>query len=147
MSITERIPTFLLVGLIALIGNSIGFKIPIVDSLIGMALLIVLTLIGQAIATFSPVKMPVVFWISVVALISTSSLNPYGQQLAGLMNKIDFLAIATPILAYAGLSLGKDIKHFKNIGWKMVIIAIAVYTGTFVCASIIAQIVLKIQGI
>lgn len=146
MKIAEQIIIFILVGIITLIANSIGYKMPIADALAGMGLLIVITLIGQLVAAICPVKIPMVFWISVIALLSTSSLNPAGQQLAALINKINFMAIATPILAYAGLSIGKDLKLFKNIGWQMVIVALAVYTGTFLCATVIAQIIFAIQG-
>ncbi|WP_406541675.1 hypothetical protein [Clostridium ljungdahlii] len=62
------------------------------------------------------------------------------------LEKIDMIALTTPVLAFAGLSLGKDLKLFKSLSWKIIIVALTVYTGTFVFATMIAQIVLKATG-
>lgn len=145
----EQIQIFLLVGVIALIGNYIGFKVPIMQALPGMLLLLVITLVGIAISEIIPIKqLPAVFWISIIALLITSPINPYGAMLdKQYFSKINFMAIATPILAYSGLSLGKDLKLIKTLSWRIVVVALAVYTGTFLCASAIAQVVLKLTHI
>lgn len=143
----EQIMIFLLVGGITLIGNNIAYKVPIKVGVIGMLLLIAFTLGGMLLGEIIPLKLPVVFWISIIALLATSPLTPYGAILdKQYLSKINMLAIATPILAYAGLSLGKDLKLFKTLSWKIVVVALTVYTGTFVFATTIAEIVLKITG-
>lgn len=143
----DQILVLLLVGVISLIGNYIGFKVPIVQGLIGMFLLVAITVLGMALGKLVPIKLPVVFWISVIALLITSPVNPYGAVLdKQFFGKINFMALATPILAYAGLALGKDLKLFKQLSWRIVLVAIAVYTGTFVGATMLAQIVLKATG-
>ncbi len=146
MKFAEQTIVLILAGIIGVVANSVGHKASVVDSLVGLALLIVITMIGQAVASLGPKKIPNVFWLSLIALLSTSAINPAGKYLATLMNKVDFMAIATVILAYAGLSIGKDMKIFRRIGWRMVVVALVVYTGTFVFATVIAQIVLKAQG-
>jgi len=145
----EQTQIFLLVGVITLIGNYIGYKVPIMQALPGMLLIILITLVGVAISVLIPIKqLPAVFWISVIALLVTSPINPYGAMLdKQFFSKINFMAIATPILAYSGLSLGKDLKLVKTLSWRIVIVAIAVYTGTFVCATAIAQFVLKLTKV
>jgi len=60
--------------------------------------------------------------------------------------KLEFMALATPILAYAGLSFGKDIQEFKKLGWRIVVISLVVYTGTFLLATIFAEITFKLTG-
>lgn len=146
MKSTEKILLFLLICVVTAIGNTIGYKIPFLESLLAMLILVLITLVGLGISSLIPGKIPVVFWISLVALVTTSPINPYGKALADFLSKLDFMAIATPILAYAGLSAGKDIEHFKNISWRMVIVALLVYTGTFIAATLIAQIILSLQG-
>lgn len=145
----EQTQIFLLVGVIILIGNYIGFKIPIMQALPGMIIMIIITLVGIEISKIIPIKqLPSVFWISLIALLITSPINPYGAMLdKQYLSKINFMAIATPILAYSGLSLGKDFKLIKTLSWKIVIVAIAVYTGTFLCATAIAQLVLKFSHV
>lgn len=146
MKSTEKTLLLLLIAVIAAIGNTIGHKVPFMDSLLAMLVLVLITLVGLAISSVIPGKIPVVFWISLVALLTTSPINPYGKVLADFLGKLDFMSIATPILAYAGLSAGKDIEHFKNISWRLVIVALLVYTGTFIGATLISQIVLTLQG-
>lgn len=146
MKFIEKALLFLLISGIAAIGNTIAHKVPFLTSLLAMLVLVLITLVGLAISSVIPGKIPVVFWISLVALVTTSPVNPYGKVLADFLSKLDFMSIATPILAYAGLSAGKDMVHFKNISWRLVIVALLVYTGTFIGATFISQIVLKLQG-
>ncbi|WP_288184436.1 hypothetical protein [uncultured Sporomusa sp.] len=130
-----------------MINNYIGFGVPLRDSLGGVILLIAITIVGMLITDFVPLKMPSVFWISLVAILVTSSLNPYGSLFdKQYLGKINFLAISTAILAYAGLAVGKDLKLFKQLSWRIVVVALAVYTGTFLGAAVIAEFVLRFTG-
>ena len=45
----------------------------------------------------------------------------------------------TPILAFAGVLLGKDWKAFLSIGWKGVLVSLLVIFGTFFTSGLIAQ--------
>lgn len=135
------------VGVIALIGNTINDKVPLKVGFIGMAILVGITLAGIIIKKIIPVNLPMVFWVSIIAVLVTCPLNPYGAYLdKQYLDKINMLALTTPVLAFAGLSLGKDLKLFKELSWKIVIVALTVYTGTFIFATLIAQIVLKATG-
>ncbi|MBP2033762.1 putative effector of murein hydrolase LrgA (UPF0299 family) [Clostridium algifaecis] len=145
--IVQEIAILLWVGVVALIGNTINHKVPIKIGIIGMLILVAITLAGIIIEKIVPLKLPMVFWISVIAVLVTSPLNPYGAFLdKQYLSKIDMLALTTPVLAFAGLSLGKDLKLFKKLSWKIVIVALTVYTGTFLFASVIAEVVLRITG-
>ena len=55
--------------------------------------------------------------------------------------------ITTPVLAYCGLSLGKDIDAFKRLSWRIVPVALAVGAGSFICATVLAEIILHLEGI
>jgi hypothetical protein len=134
-------------GVITAVGMRVGSGTPLVDGFMGMILLVLITLAGMIIAEVVPLKLPAVFWVSALALLITSPLNPYGSMLEKqYLSKINFLTLATAILAYAGLAVGKDLKVFKQLSWKIVIVALAVYTGTFLGATIIAQAVLQVTG-
>ncbi|MCL5426529.1 MAG: hypothetical protein M1154_13060, partial [Gammaproteobacteria bacterium] len=57
--------------------------------------------------------------------------------------EVDFLAVVTPVLAYAGLALtGREFAMFKQTGWKLVIVALLVFTGTFIGSAVVAHIML-----
>lgn len=143
----DQLLILLWVGAITVVGNRIGYGPPLLDSILGMLLLVVITLAGLIIAEVVPIKLPAVFWVSLLALLITSPLNPYGAMLEKqYLGKINFLAIPTAILAYAGLAVGKDLKLFQHLSWRIVIVALAVYTGTFLGATAIAQAVLKLTG-
>jgi hypothetical protein len=51
------------------------------------------------------------------------------------------------VLAYCGLSLGKDIDAFKRLSWRIVPVALAVGAGSFICATVLAEIILHLEGI
>ena len=137
----ESVVIFIVAGIIAVIGNTIGYKLPWDVALIGYLMLVSITLLGMALSEFFPIKLPMVFWISLISLLSTSPISPVNKIVLDYTNKMEFMAIATPILAYAGLAVGKE------MSWRIVVVALAVYTGTFVFAVIIAETVLRAQGI
>jgi len=56
------------------------------------------------------------------------------------------MALCTPILAYAGIAIGKDLDEFKKQGVTIVIVAILTFIGTFIGSAVIAQVVLKATG-
>lgn len=142
----EKVKILSIIGIIAIIGNWIGYKVNPIEALPGIILIVLVTVIGLALTTYLPIKIPAVIWISLIALISTTPIFPGNGWIVDQTSKINFMAIATPILAYAGLSLGKDIESFKKLGWRIVVVSLVVYTGTFLFASLFAEIIFKIQG-
>lgn len=146
MNLFEQFGIFILAGIVSIVANVVGYHVPVGESIAAVGLLLAITFVGLGVSQVVPGKLPNVFWISMVAMLSTSSLNPMASTFVAILGKINFMAIATTILAYAGLSIGKDLKLFKEISWKMVIVALVVYSGTFVFATLIAQVVLKFEG-
>jgi len=142
----QKIGIIFIIGVIALMGNWVGYGTPPQDALAGMLVVIAVTVAGLAITTYLPLKLPAVVWISLLALLVTSPIFPGHDQLNQATGKLEFMALATPILAYAGLSFGKDIQEFKKLGWRIVVISLVVYTGTFLLATIFAEITFKLTG-
>ena len=141
----EKIKVLALIGFIAIIGNWVGYDVSPIEALPGMILIVLITVIGLGLNAFIP-KMPSVVWISLIALIVTTPIFPGNEWIVEKTALINFMALATPILAYAGLSLGKDLESFKKLGWRIVVISIVVYTGTFLFATMFAEIIFKLQG-
>jgi hypothetical protein len=147
MKWTEMIAIFAVTGVITVAGNTVGYKHPLEAAIIGYLILLGLTLIGIALSRYLPIKLPMVFWISIIALLSTTPICPFAKAFTDYTNKVEFLALATPILAYAGLAVGKDLGMLKRMSWRIVIVALAVYTGTFIFATMIAEAMLRVEGI
>jgi len=136
------------IGLLTLIGNWIGYGVSPIEALPGIAIIVFVSVFGMWVSKVIPIKIesPTVVWISVIGLLITAPILPVNQWIAQATSKINFMATTTPVLAYAGLSIGKDIKLFKNLGWRIVVVSLFVLTGTFVLATLFAQIVLKLNG-
>ncbi|MEN6414183.1 MAG: hypothetical protein ABFC84_15700 [Veillonellales bacterium] len=143
----EQVVVFLVTGIIGIAANVIGYHQPLVDTAVGFAILLAITLLGILVTHVMPIKLPMVFWISLLAIFAASSLSPIAPVVTKFVGKVDFLALCTLVLAYAGLSIGKDLEMFKKMSWKIIVVALVVYTGTFVFATIIAQFMLHVEGV
>lgn len=142
----NQVLTVLLIGAIALVGNWVGYQVPPAESLPGILLLAVISLIGMGFTRILPFKSPTIVWISLFAMISTSPIFPGNAFIAEAISKVNLMALATPILAYAGLSLGKDLHLFKDLSWRIVVVSLVVFTGTFLFATLFAELIFQIQG-
>ncbi|MEI3613653.1 hypothetical protein [Pseudogracilibacillus sp. SO30301A] len=141
----EKAKVLALIGFITLFGNWVGYGVSPIESLPGIIIIVIITVVGLSINALLP-KIPAVIWISLIALIITTPAFPGNGWIVEKTEVINFMALATPILSYAGLSLGKDLDSFKKLGWRIIVISLVVYTGTFFFASMFAEIIFKLQG-
>lgn len=126
--------------------NFVGFKVSFIESLPGALVLLVISLISVVLSKILPFKLPIVAYCSIVGLLLASPISPISEFIINSANKINFTAPLTLVGAFAGISIGSDIKSFAKQGWKMIIIAIFVMTGTFLGSAVVSQIVLKITN-
>lgn len=134
-----RICSWILVGVMVLIGNRIGFDTPMLEALPGVVLIILAVLIGDLIYHGTKRKLPAVCWISLVAMAMTFPMTPYSAEVAAMTGKVSFLAMITPMLTFAGLSLAKDVPAFRRLGWRIVVVSLLANAGVFLAAAAIAQ--------
>ncbi len=118
----------------------------ITESVPGLLILLGIAWLGLFLAAVFP-KIPAAIWITVIGVLLAMPYSPTGAYVVEATNKINMLATACPILAYAGISMGKDWAEFKRIGWRGILVSLLVMFGTFIGSALIAQIVLSIQGI
>jgi len=134
-------------GIICVIANMVGYKGTFSDSVLGAIVLVIIGIIGFTLSQVPYLnKIYAVIWISVVAIFVSSSAFPWSPWVVQVTSKVQFMAIATPILAFAGLSVGKDLELFKKLSWRIIPVALAVIAGTFLFAAIIAQFALRWEG-
>lgn len=106
----------------------------------GMLIMVLATIVGDAIYTVTGRKIPAVCWVSIVAMFMTSPLCPWAAQISTYSAQNDFLGITTPMLTFAGLSIAKDIPAFRRLGWRIVLVSFVANAGTFLGATLVAQI-------
>jgi len=138
-SLLEWVAAWGITAAIALLGNSIGFHTPVGDALPGMAIIFATTLAGFAISRLGASFVPMVCWVSVIGMVVTYPTMPYAAEISAMTGKINALALITPILAYAGLSVAKDVSAFRRLGWPIIVTSLMANGGTFLGATIIAQ--------
>ena len=144
----QQLGLLLMVSVIIILTNIIGYKRPVKDSIIGVLLLSAISLIGLTISKFMSrfVKLPSMMYVSLLGLLLACPVSPVKDIVVETTTPVAFLAPATALGAFAGISLGKDLKDFTKMGWKLVLITLFVITGTFIFSALVADIVLKMTG-
>ena len=132
-TLPETTLVLLITAVLSLVANALSSNIPFLDAVPGMVILIVISLAGIVAARVLPGGIPA------VAYPGSEIVNMY-------MTKVGFLSLCTPILAYAGISIGKDMDAFKKTGWRIVVLACVIFVGTYLGSAIIAEVNLKALG-
>ena len=145
----QQLGLLLMVSVVIILTNVIGYKMPVGDSIIGVLLLSAIALVGLTISNFMSrfVKLPSMMYVSLLGLLLACPVSPVKDIIVETTTPVAFLAPATALGAFAGISLGKDLKEFAKMGWKLVVITLFVITGTFIFSALVADVVLKITGV
>jgi putative effector of murein hydrolase LrgA (UPF0299 family) len=136
----------LLIGVLTLLGNWVGYKINPWVALPGMAILLAMVLVGLILTRVIPIYVPAIAYIATLALVFTLPEFPYSKETLAYVSKVNFLALATPIIAFASLSIAKDLDEFVRAGWRLVVAALITLFAVFFSAALIAEVTLRIQG-
>lgn len=136
----------LIIGTITLIGNWVGYGIPPTEAAPGMALIIAIGLVALLLGRILPLELPSFAYAMVIAFLLSLPYSPVQSIVLSLTEPVNFLATTTPILAYAGLSVGSQVTQMRDVSWKLVVVAVFVFFGTFFGSALVAQAVMSIQG-
>ena len=119
------------------------------ETVFGLVILGIFSILGifiHGIVQKQPVKIikdfPILGWVSMVSLVACIIF----PQVIEAVNSIDFLSITTPILTYAGISVADRLKDLRKVSWKIVIVGIFVFLGTYLGSAILAQIGFFLSG-
>ena len=134
-------------SIITVIGNYLGYKHPMTDSLIGMGILSFITLIGVWLERYLPLNISSILYISIMGIILAFPGMPTSDFVVYYVSKIELLSIVTVFLAYVGIGMGKSWDEFKALGWRAVVITVLVIMATYYGAAIVAHIVLVLTGV
>lgn len=136
----------LITALISLIGNWVGTAVNPIEALPGMICLVLICFAGYLMAQVIPFKAPPVLYIVTLGAILTIPGVPGSAFITEAVSKVNFLALCTPILAYAGIYTGENLDGLKKSGWRIIVLAMVIMIGTYVGSAIIAHIILSLTG-
>ena len=134
-------------SVITVIGNYIGYKHPISDSLIGMGILSLITLLGVWMERELPFNISSIIYISLMGIILAFPGMPTAPTVSYYVSQVELLSIVTVFLAYVGIGMGKSWNEFKSLGPRAVLITILVIASTYLGSAIVAHIVLVMTGV
>lgn len=127
-------------GVVALLANLIAFgTVPAVNVIEGMAIILGTVITGYSLYRMAGGLLPAVLFVSIIAMALTYPGFPYAGQVAALTGKINFLSLATPVIALAGLSIARNLPVFRRLGWRIVVVSLCANAGTFLGATLIAE--------
>lgn len=146
-NIAEYFLLMSVVAIVAFIGNWVGYDVLSWEAAIGMVILVVIVLLGFIMKRIIPLNIPSVVYVIAIGIVASIPEAPWGTFVVEMTGNIQLLAIATPILAYAGIAIGRSWADFTKMGWRAMVVSLLVLTGTLLGSAIIAEIVLRVQGI
>lgn len=124
----------------SVVANIVGYDTGIAKSLPGLLILASISLAGYVLSYIVPIKkISSVLWISFISIFIASPLSPVAGQVIFHVGNVSLMSLCTPILAYAGVLVGKDWAAFKELGLKAVIVSIVVMAGTFLVSSMLGD--------
>lgn len=134
------------VGIGILLANFVGYRASTLESIPGVLILLAITFVAVVFNRVIPLKLPIVAYCSLLGMLLASPISPVSAFVVDAVGKINFAAPLTIVGAFAGISVGAEIKRFAKQGWQMVVIALLVMTATFVGSACVAQLALKLSG-
>ncbi|MBE6497699.1 MAG: hypothetical protein E7Z81_05430 [Methanobrevibacter sp.] len=134
-------------SIITVIGNYLGYKHPMTDSLIGMGILSLITLAGVWLERYLPLNISSILYISIFGIVLAFPGMPTSDFVLYYVSKVELLSIVTVFLAYVGIGMGKSWDEFKALGWRAIVITVLVIAATYYGAAIVAHIVLVLTGV
>ncbi|WP_216629066.1 hypothetical protein [Cytobacillus massiliigabonensis] len=127
-----------------LAANLIGNHISIADSIPGVLILSAIAFIGIFLGKVIPLKIPAIVYVVLTGVLVASPISPISQPVIDYTAKISFMAPITVVGTLAGIGL--NFKAFISQSWKMVIVALLVFTGTFLVQAIFAEVFLNLTN-
>lgn len=133
---------------LVLIAQWVGKGMSPVAAIPGALMMMAIILASLQIKAWLPkLPLPAFAWATLLALLLSIPYSPVSEVFMHYTNRIDFLATTTPLLAFAGLSVGNSLDKLKSLSWRIVIISLLVFTTAFFGAAFVAQFILNVQGI
>jgi len=114
---------------------------------IGVVVIAIICLAGLKIKEVLPLKIPAFAWASLLGAVLAFPWWPWHTWFLNVTSGVGAGVAGTVILALTGISIGTKLADLKKISWRVAIVSIFVFCGTFFGSALVAQLILSIQGI
>ena len=151
-----RIKVLVITAVIASIGNMLSTwhaGAPVmpwetIPALASMFVIVILGCLADELMRKIHISLPKILYISLFTmLLSIPGFSPIAEWMQVNYAKIGVLPLCTPILAYACISIGKDMDSFKKQGLGIVLTSLMAFAGTYIGSAIIAEVLLKLTHV
>ena len=118
------------------------------STVIGLLMVTVVCLAALLIGEVKALKkIPPFAWASLISLVLTTPWCPLSELVLKYTGNVSTGQIGTVILVVAGVSIGTRLADVKRLSWKIVLVSIFVFCGTFFGSALIAEVILKMKGL
>ncbi|MFB9269481.1 DUF3100 domain-containing protein [Bradyrhizobium erythrophlei] len=122
-----------------LIGNSLTYKVPLLQSGTGLLVVLAVVLLVDVLARLLSKVPHILILVAVTTVLGIPGLLPFSNAMIASVDKLNFLAFTTPVLTLAGFSVAKDLPIFRKLSWRIVVVSLTAAAGTFLGATLIAE--------
>ncbi len=145
----DQLKVLIFCGIIIFIAQFVNLKgkMDMVGAVVGMIVLITIAVAAMLIKENVKLKVPAFAWASLLGLLLTTPWSPVQDLVLNMTKQYSTLSVSTCILAIAGISVGNKLVDIKKISWKIVVVAMMAFVGTFFGSALISEAILKFQGI
>lgn len=143
LSVWQSLSLLAVICIVLLLSNWVGQGVNPISALPAMLILFGCCIVGVLLKEIIPVNVPAIAWISIVAILISLPQFPMSEYVLVETDKLGVLQLITPVLAYAGFAISQmEVNLFKKSGFKIAVVALLTFTGTFLGSAIVAQIML-----
>lgn len=122
-------------------------ELELIPAAVGMVMICLLAVVSMRIKAALPIQLPAFAWASLLGLLITTPWCPVSEVFLKYTNLITTAPIGTVILAAAGVSIGTKLEDVKKLSWKIILVSLVVFSGTYFGSAVIAHCILKLQGL
>lgn len=128
-------------SIITAIGNYLGYRHPISESLIGMGILSLIALLGAWMEKNLPLKIPAILYIIFIGVTLALPLMPTSDIVIYYVSEVEIISLVTVFLAYVGIGMGNRWSEIKALNWKGVIVSMLIVSFMYIGSALAMQLV------
>jgi hypothetical protein len=128
-------------SIITAIGNYLGYRHPISESLIGMGILSLIALLGAWMEKNLPLKIPAIVYVIFIGVTLALPLMPTSDIVIYYVSEVEIISLVTVFLAYVGIGMGNRWSEIKALNWKGVIVSMLIVSFMYIGSALAMQLV------
>ena len=146
--VVDQLKVILCIYGLILVGQSIATTLPLSEIITGLSISFVIVFFAVILKNgVRRPDLPGFAWATLLSFVLTLPVSPLQGVIVEHIGKLNFMAYVTPLLAFAGISVGDKLHIMRKLSWKLVIVAMLVMASTYFFSALISQTVLSLHGL